>query len=112
MKNRLDAKYEKLICAIDVLFIERFAISADYWTEIHCKRSYLGATLHYQKDHDIVSTVIAVEELKDRHTSEYLQPTIRHILEVNKLDIDRCAAIVTDNGRNILQCRAQICAQV
>ncbi|KAL4103262.1 hypothetical protein QTP88_009983 [Uroleucon formosanum] len=77
LKNTLDNKYEvtKGILKSCLLAAPHVSITFDAWTETMNEKSFLGVTVHYLKDVSLKSHCLAVAELKERHTAQYLIAT-------------------------------------
>ncbi|KAL4141536.1 hypothetical protein QTP88_004161 [Uroleucon formosanum] len=82
LKNTLDNKYEvtKGILKSCLLAASHVSITFDAWTETMNEKSFLGVTVHYLKDVSLKSHCLAVAELKERHTAQYLSDIIQKIL--------------------------------
>jgi len=82
LKNTLDNKYEvtKAILKSCLLAAPHVIITFDPWTETMNEKSFLGVTVHYLKDISLKSHCLAVAELKERHTAQYLSDIIQKIL--------------------------------
>ncbi|CAG9840691.1 unnamed protein product [Diabrotica balteata] len=66
-------------------------------------RSFLGVTVHFIEDRKITSVAIDVQELSERHTSDYISTQLPEILNRWKIDFEKVEAVVTDGGTNMLK---------
>jgi len=104
LKNTLDNKYEvtKGILKSCLLAAPHVTITFDAWTETMNEKSFLGVTVHYLKDVSLKSHCLAVAELKERHTAQYLSDIIQKILSDWQIDNSKIVTVVTDNGANVV----------
>ncbi|KAL4097510.1 hypothetical protein QTP88_022283 [Uroleucon formosanum] len=104
LKNTLDNKYEvtKGILKSCLLAAPHVSITFDAWTETMNEESFLGVTVHYLKDVSLKSHCLAVAELKERHTAQYLSDIIQKILSDWQIDNSKIVTVVTDNGANVV----------
>ncbi|KAL4113522.1 hypothetical protein QTP88_017134 [Uroleucon formosanum] len=104
LKNTLDNKYEvtKGILKSCLLAAPHVSITFDAWTETMNEKSFLGVTVHYLKDVSLKSHCLAVAELKERHTAQYLSDIIQKILSDWQIDNSKIVTVVTDNGANVV----------
>lgn len=101
----LDEKYD---CAANILKnklkeAKSVCLTTDVWTDTMNTRGYLGLTCHYLENDELISIMIGVKELEDRHTSDYLALIIRNLCFDWNIEVDKIVAIVTDNGANIVK---------
>lgn len=70
----IEEKYDFLSNIIKTKFSDIYylCLTTDIWTDINTK-SYLGVTAHFILNEKLTSVVIGVNELEERHTSEYLR---------------------------------------
>lgn len=104
LKKTLDKKYEvtKNILQSCLLETQHICITLDVWTETMHEKSFLGVTVHYLKDISLKSHSLAVEELKERHTVQYIGEVLEKILFDWKIDKKNIVSVVTDNGANVV----------
>jgi hypothetical protein len=101
----LDNKYEIITTDFkeklsDVPF---FTITTDAWTEVNQTQSFLGITLHFLGNTAMMSGMIGVVPLEERHTALYLSQTLTDTLCDWNIPLEKIIAIVTDNGANIVK---------
>lgn len=59
-------------------------------------------TVHYLKDISFKSHCLAVAELNERHTAQYLCEILDKILSDWQIDKSKIVTVVTDNGANVV----------
>lgn len=79
---------------------KHLSVTADVWTHTTNTRSFLGATAHYVSNNKFRNIVLALEELDEAHSAEFLQQKLLHVFYRWNIDIPKISAIVTDNGAN------------
>ncbi|XP_071652992.1 E3 SUMO-protein ligase ZBED1-like isoform X2 [Temnothorax longispinosus] len=101
--KKMEEKYEYLsACEKQKLEkIDYFSVTADIWTDVLNTISYLGITVHYEFEGELLSTTIGVTEMTERHTSEVIGRWMRTILQDWHIDDGKIVVVVTDNGANI-----------
>ncbi|XP_071567441.1 E3 SUMO-protein ligase ZBED1-like isoform X2 [Temnothorax nylanderi] len=101
--KKMEEKYEYLsACEKQKLEkIDYFSVTADIWTDVLNTISYLGITVHYEFEEELLSTTIGVTEMTERHTSEVIGRWMRTILQDWHIDDEKIVVVVTDNGANI-----------
>lgn len=104
LKNALDNKYEvtKEILKSCLLAEPHVSITFDAWTETMNEKSFLGVAVHYLKDISLKSHCLAVAELKERHTAQYISDILGKILSDWQIDNSKIVTVVTDNGANVV----------
>lgn len=104
LKNALDEKYEvtKSILKSCLLAAPHVCITFDAWTETMNEKSFLGVTVHYLKDISLKTHCLAVAELKERHTAQYICEILDRILSDWQIDKNKIVTVVTDNGANVV----------
>lgn len=68
------------------------------------ERAILGMTFHFLRGTEIVSIDIAIKQLKQRHTAQYLGETMMSILDLGEWNIEpeKILSVVTDDGANMI----------
>jgi len=66
-------------------------------------RSILGINVQYVKDSKIIIRTLAMKEMKEKHTSEYISSIILDVLKSYDLTVDMIYSITTDNAANMLK---------
>lgn len=101
----VDSIVEKMIPLIktDLQSALNFGCTTDVWTDDFQKRSFLGVTIHYIKDDCMIDRVLAVEEIRERHTAENILNKLKYILGRYLFDEFSKIAFVTDRGANIVK---------
>ncbi|XP_050535131.1 E3 SUMO-protein ligase ZBED1-like [Daktulosphaira vitifoliae] len=104
LKNALDNKYEatKELLKGCLLAAPHVCITLDSWTETMNEKSFLGVTVHYLKDISIKSHCLAVAELKERHSAQYISEILDKILSDWQIDKSKIFTVVTDDGANVV----------
>jgi hypothetical protein len=80
-----------------------FSVTFDGWT---CRdnASYLGLTMHWiDNGFHLRSLVLGLEELKERHTGEYLSEVLCRWTAQYGIGVRDIVASVTDSGANMLK---------
>lgn len=104
LKNALDTKYEvtKEILKSGLLATPHVSIIFDAWTETMNENSFLGVTVQYLKDITIKSHCLAVANLKERYTAQYICEILDTIFSDWQIDKNKIVTVVTDNGANVV----------
>ena len=99
----VDNKYENLKAEIKdfIKDLPEMSLTFDGWTDTHTKTSYLGGTLHFRNGNKLELITLSVTELKESHTSIYLELVIEDILLEWNIDKNKVTVLVTDNAANI-----------
>ncbi|XP_031777205.1 zinc finger BED domain-containing protein 1 isoform X2 [Nasonia vitripennis] len=102
--TRLTAeKYEVLSSIIkeELATTENICLTTDVWTEPGNTKSFLGLTAHYLVNNTQRSVVIGVEELSERHTSEYLAEKLLQFTSEWNIKKENIIVIISDSAVNI-----------
>lgn len=67
------------------------------------RRAFLGLTIQYLHAGEIRIRSIAMIQLKQSHTAEYLKAEIEKIMLFYGLTIDNIISFTTDNGKNVIK---------
>lgn len=83
---------------------QRVSICADIWTKKGMSSSYLGITAHFftHSDHVCHRVTLAVRRMPSPHTGENIRQLVDHILTEWDIPLQKVAAVITDNGSNML----------
>lgn len=71
---------------------------------IYIKLFLQGVNAQFIEKDKIVLRTLAVAELFERHTGQYLKDTIIAILQKYNISTEQIYTCTTDNGRNMLKC--------
>ncbi|XP_024875989.1 zinc finger BED domain-containing protein 1-like [Temnothorax curvispinosus] len=101
----IEEKYDILsnIIKTKLSSIDNLCLTTDVWTDVINTKSYLGVTAHFILNDKLTSVVIGVNELDERHTSDYLGQWLLRICTEWHIGKDNVVAIVTDNAANIVK---------
>lgn len=67
-------------------------------------RSFLGINIQFMVDDKINLRTLAVRELKESHTAEYLKTVIIEVLTSFQISINQIYTVTSDNGANMVKC--------
>lgn len=67
-------------------------------------RSFLGINIQFMVDDKINLRTLAVRELKESHTAEYLKTVIIEVLTSFEISIKQIYTVTSDNGANMVKC--------
>lgn len=103
-KNLIDKKFEitSKLFKEKLNLINNITLTSDIWTDIQTK-SFLGVTIHYILDVQLISATLGVVELSESHTAQYISSEILKILAEWDINVENVVAVVTDNGANIVK---------
>jgi len=81
------------------------AISAsiDIWSDSAMLNAYVGITLHFIKEYNLVCRIIGLVDLPTRHTAEEIKERLNLKLAEFGLTMDDIYKVVTDNGSNMVK---------
>jgi hypothetical protein len=101
----LDDKYDMITEVYRNLIdsVQNITLTTDAWTDILNSKSYLGVTMHFIQNLQLVSVVLDVHPLSERHTADYLRETITKIQKSWNISNSKVVCIVTDGGANIVK---------
>ncbi|XP_046753163.1 E3 SUMO-protein ligase ZBED1-like [Diprion similis] len=99
----IEQKYQVLsnLVKIQLSGIDHLTLTTDVWTDTLNTKSFLGITAHFVSEGELVSIVIGVTELNERHTAENLGWWLLKITSDWNIKNESILAIVTDNASNI-----------
>jgi len=70
------------------------------------EKNFLGVTVHFLDSISLKSYCLAVPELKELHSSEYIGQVLIHFLSDWEISCDEIVTVVTDNVNNVVgNCR-------
>jgi len=75
----------------------------DVWTDASMLRAYVGVTLHFIKDSNLVCRSIGVAELPGKHSAEQIKQCLQLKLNEFGLTMNDLYKVVTDNGSNMIK---------
>lgn len=106
----MEEKYEFLVNIMrdKLSTVEHLCLTTDVWTDTLNTRSYLGVTVHFTLEAKLISIVIGLTELFERHTSDYLGQWLLDICDQWHIERNNIIAVVTDNGANIMKAVSNI----
>ena len=83
---------------------QRVSICANIWTKKGMSSSYLGITAHFftRSDHVHHRVTLAVRRMPSPHTGENIRQLVDDILTEWDIPPQKVAAVITDNGNNML----------
>lgn len=78
-------------------------ISLKMDTATRLDRAILGINVQYVQDGKLVLQTLAMKELFDRHTAEYLKSEVLEVLSIYGIKVGQVYSITTDNGANMIK---------
>jgi len=66
------------------------------------EKSFIGVTVHFLEGISLKSYCLAVPELKERHTTEYIGQVLVQILSDWEISHDKLVTVVTDKANNVV----------
>ncbi|XP_018376455.1 PREDICTED: uncharacterized protein LOC108769763 [Trachymyrmex cornetzi] len=66
-------------------------------------RSFLGVNIQYIKGTKIILRTLALKELQEKHTGEYIKTILKNVCFSFNISLDQIYSITTDNGANMLK---------
>ncbi|EFN63412.1 hypothetical protein EAG_00290, partial [Camponotus floridanus] len=66
-------------------------------------RSFIGINIQYIKNSKIILRTLALKELKEKHTGEYIKAIIKNVCSSFNISLDQIYTITTDNSTNMLK---------
>ena len=100
----IDEKF--LICKVEMqkllTYAKYAAITTDLWCSVKMQ-SFIGVTIHcVNKDRKLVNFVLASKEVNEVQSGMHIAEWLEAIIDDYKMSLYKIAAIVTDNGANIV----------
>ncbi|KAK3932992.1 E3 SUMO-protein ligase ZBED1 [Frankliniella fusca] len=86
----------ELIAAAD-----SYSLTYDLWTQKYTMKGFLGKTIHFAKDDELISVELAAHPMPQRKTKENLVTVMSKLCEDWNIDTEKVSAVVTDGGANI-----------
>lgn len=104
IKKILDNKYEvtKVALKSNLSASAHVSLTFDTWTETMSEKSFLGVTVHFLQNISLKSYSLAVAELKERHTAQYISEQLENILSDWEINSEKIVSVVTDNAANVV----------
>lgn len=104
IKNLIDKKYDTQAAVFreKISSISYVSITTDVWTDLQTK-NFLGITVHFVENTQMISACLGVEELDQSHTADYIGNQILKTLGEWNIPDDKVVAITTDNGANMVR---------
>lgn len=104
LKKVLDNKYEitRLSFMNKLAEVQHMSMTFDVWTETMTETSYLGVTVHFLDKILLKSQCLAVCQLKEKHTAEYISCVFNDILKNWNITKEKIMTLITDNGANMI----------
>ena len=78
-----------------------FSLKVDVATKLD--RAILGVNAQFVSEGKVMLRTLAMKELTNRHTAEYIKSTLVEILEQYDIDLCQIYTITTDNGANMVK---------
>jgi len=102
ISRRLEGKYKSFqdLFKNELNKVKYISLTMDIWTDIHTQ-SYLGVTVHFEKNSKLTSGLLGVIDLQERHTSQYIADTLNEVCKQWDISLETITAIVTDGAANI-----------
>lgn len=105
LRRWLDNKYE----AVSETFRKKLStiadltLTTDIWSDTLNMKSFIGITVHFGIDVNLISVTLGVYELDERHTSQYISEMLLRTCEEWGINKDNVTAVVTDNAANMVK---------
>lgn len=105
VKSRIDDKYEAMSCIFKQILqrAENYCLTYDIWTETMTNKSFLGITVHYMENFELLSGTFGVIELFESHTAEYLERELSKVMSDWGITVEKVTAVVTDNDSSMMK---------
>ncbi|KAL4126071.1 hypothetical protein QTP88_010302 [Uroleucon formosanum] len=102
ISRRLEGKYNSFqdLFKNELNKVKYISLTMDIWTDIHTQ-SYLGVTVHFEKNNKLASGLLGVIDLQERHTSQYIADTLNEVCKQWDISLETITANVTDGAANI-----------
>lgn len=99
LRRWLDNKYEAVSETLKKMFtIEDLTLTTDIWSDTLNMKNFIGVTVHFGINIELISVTLGVYELDERHTSEYISEILLKAGEEYGINKDNVMAVVTDNA--------------
>lgn len=105
LRRWLDNKYE----AVSETFRKKLStiadltLTTDIWSDTLNMKSFIGITVYFGIDVNLISVTLGVYELDERHTSQYISEMLLRTCEEWGINKDNVTAVVTDNAANMVK---------
>ncbi|XP_015794164.1 uncharacterized protein LOC107370709 [Tetranychus urticae] len=92
--------------------VKWLALTADGWKDIKNQISYVGVTLHFIDNYQMMSICIKANQFTGEATAERIESVIRQTCDEFAIDIARVVSITTDAGANYKKAGKNIAAHI
>lgn len=101
----LDNKYEVIGNAFKKVLSSSayITLTTDAWTDTMNSKSYLGVTVHFINDNEIMSGMLDVYPLPERHTAGYLAEMLMEVQNKWNITNSKVVCVVSDGAPNIVK---------
>ncbi|KAF0761937.1 zinc finger BED domain-containing protein 1-like, partial [Aphis craccivora] len=101
----LGHKYEIIENALKKVLSSRAYITliTDVWTDTMNSKSYLGVTVHFINNKEIMSGMLDVYPLSERHTADYLAEMLMEVQNKWNITSSKVVCVVSDGAPNIVK---------
>lgn len=105
LRRWLDNKYEVISETFrkKLSTIADLTLTTDIWSDTLNMKSFIGVTVHFGIDIELISVTLGVYELDERHTSQYISEKLLRTCEEWGINKDNVTAVVTDNAANMVK---------
>lgn len=83
--------------------IENKILSLKVDSATRLDRSVLGINIQFEKNNQICVRTLAVKELRQKHTAEYISEQIKEVLDKYNIKLEHIYTFTSDNGRNMIK---------
>ncbi|XP_075213813.1 E3 SUMO-protein ligase ZBED1-like [Lycorma delicatula] len=105
LRRWLDNKYEVVSETFKkkLSSIEDLTLTTDIWSDTLNMKSFIGVTVHFGIEIELISVTLGVYELDERHTSQYISEMLLKTCAEWGTKKDNVTAVVTDNAANMVK---------
>lgn len=105
LRRWLDNKYEVISETFKkkLSSIENLTLTTDIWSDTFNMKSFIGVTVHFGIEIELISVTLGVYELDERHTSQYISEMLLKTCAEWGINKDYVMAVVTDNASNMVK---------
>lgn len=105
IKTRVDEKYEAMSHLFKTYITNsaNYCITYDIWTETMQNKSFVGVTIHFLDNSQLLSGTLGVFELTEKHTSMYIAQKLTDIFAEWNISIEKVSAVITDNDSTVMK---------
>lgn len=83
--------------------IQDLTLTTDIWSDTLNMKSFIGVTVHFRIEIELISVTLGVYELDERHTSQYISEILLKTCAEWGIKKDNATAVVTDNAANMVK---------